>query len=292
MAYVKPADVLRTMIESGEAKARLSTAQMIIRGFLAGAILACATTLAFTATTQTGSSLAGAIIFPIGFVIIVLLGLELVTGSFALVPLAVMERRTPLSRMLANYGWVIFGHVLGCAAYAILYNLTVTRMGTEPGNALAQMLIGVSETKTIGYKQMGGSGLILVTIKAVLCNWMVTLGVVMAMTSTSTAGKIIAMWLPILTFFAQGFEHAVVNLFVIPAGMMLGANVTFADWWIWNQIPVLIGNFAGGVVFTGLLFYFSLKPLGSPGKRFVQGHNDGQGKSPVHSLDESMDKSL
>ncbi len=102
-------------------------------------------------------------------------------------------------------------------------------------------------------------------MKAILCNWMVTLGVVMAMTSTSTVGKIVAAWLPILTFFAQGFEHSVVNMFVIPTGMMLGAKLTFADWWFWNQIPVTAGNFVGGFLFTGLAFYLTLGPKRKPG---------------------------
>lgn len=257
MAYVKPAEVLDSMIEAGTDKGKLGIVHLIIRGFLAGAILACATTLAFTAVSQTSIGLAGALIFPVGFVIIVLLGLELVTGSFALIPLAVLERRITVAQMLTNYGWVIIGHLLGCTVYAILYGMTVTKMGTDPGNPLAQMLVQLSEAKTLGYKQLGGDGLVLVIVKAVLCNWMVTLGVVMAMTSKSTTGKIIAMWLPVLTFFAQGFEHAVVNMFVIPAGMMLGAKVTLWDWWIWNQIPVLVGNFIGGALFTGILFYLS-----------------------------------
>ena len=85
-----------------------------------------------------------------------------------------------------------------------------------------------------------------VFFKAVLCNWMVTMGVVMAMTSTSTTGKIVAMWLPIMTFFAQGFEHSVVNMFVIPAGMLFGAHVSLRQWWLWNQIPVTLGNITGG----------------------------------------------
>lgn len=110
---------------------------------------------------------------------------------------------------------------------------------------------------------MGAEGMTLALIKAMLCNWMVTLGAVMAMTSKSTAGKILAMWLPILTFFGQGFEHTVVNMFVIPAGMLLGAKVSFGDWWLWNGIPVLLGNFLGGVLFTGLLFYLSQKSFKS-----------------------------
>jgi formate transporter len=80
------------------------------------------------------------------------------------------------------------------------------------------------------------------------------------MTSRSTMGKIVAAWLPIFTFFALGYEHSIVNMFVIPAGMLLGAKVTIADWWIWNQIPVTIGNFVGGALFTGLALYLTYKP--------------------------------
>ena len=94
-----------------------------------------------------------------------------------------------------------------------------------------------------------------VFVKAILCNWMVCLGVVMAMSSTSTIGRIAGAWMPILIFFAQGFEHSVVNMFIIPAGMMMGAKVSLADWWVWNQIPVTLGNLVGGLVFTGLGLY-------------------------------------
>lgn len=203
----------------------------------------------------------GALLFPVGFVMIILLGLELVTGSFALIPLAVLEKKTSPGRMLNNFFWVIIGHLIGCAVYAALYGLTITKMGTDMSNPLIQTLITTSEGKTTAYKSMGAEGMTLALIKAMLCNWMVTLGAVMAMTSKSTAGKILAMWLPILTFFGQGFEHTVVNMFVIPAGMLLGAKVSFGDWWLWNGIPVLLGNFLGGVLFTGLLFYLSQKAL-------------------------------
>ena len=97
-------------------------------------------------------------------------------------------------------------------------------------------------------------------MKALLCHWMVCLGVVMALTSQSTVGKIVAMGLPILTFFAQGFEHSVVNMFMIPTGMLLGAKVSVADWWLWNQIPVTLGNLVGGFTFTGLALYMTYKP--------------------------------
>jgi hypothetical protein len=65
-------------------------------------------------------------------------------------------------------------------------------------------------------------------------------------------------------FFAQGFEHAVVNMFIIPTGMLLGAKVTWSDWWLWNQIPVTLGNIVGGFVFTGLAIYLTYKPRPTP----------------------------
>lgn len=256
MDYVKPEQVAEQMAATGEAKARLSVPDLLLRGFLGGAILAFATTLAYTASAQTEIGLAGALVFPVGFVIIVLLGLELVTGSFAAIPLAVLRRRATISGMLRNFGWVIAGHIAGSALYAALFYIAVTNAG-HAANPIVQTIIGAAEAKTNGYAALGADGLLTVFVKAVLCNWMVTLGVVMAMTSRSTAGKIMAMWLPVLTFFAQGFEHAVVNMFVIPAGILYGADITLGGWWLWNQLPVLLGNFVGGMIFTGMFLYFT-----------------------------------
>jgi formate transporter len=80
-------------------------------------------------------------------------------------------------------------------------------------------------------------------------------GALLALVSRSTVGKVVAMWLPILTFFAQGFEHSIVNMFVIPVGMMFGAPVSIGNWLLWNQLPVTLGNILAGVFLTGLALY-------------------------------------
>ena len=251
MSYVKPDAVVENMIVAGTGKGNLAVKDLLVRGMLSGALLGVATTLAFTATLQTGAPIAGAIIFPVGFVMIVLLGLELVTGNFALLPVAAADGKLDIGKMLNNWLWVFIGNLIGSVAYAALFALSA------PKPDMAEQIIKVATAKTIGYEKMGAMGFVVVFVKAMLCNWMVTMGVVMALTSTSTTGKILAMWLPILTFFAQGFEHSVVNMFVIPAGMMLGAPISIGQWWMYNQIPVTLGNIVGGALFTGLALYYT-----------------------------------
>lgn len=260
MDYIKPIDVVENMVKAGATKASLPAKDLLIRGFLSGALLGFATSLALTATIQTTMPIVGALIFPVGFIIIVLLGLELVTGSFALVPLAHREGQISSSKVLSNLSWVFLGNLIGSLFYAALLYCSLTMMGTNAPDAMAQKIISIAEAKTLGYAKFGGAGMVTCFTKAILCNWMVTLGVVMFMTSTSTVGKIIAAWLPIFIFFAQGFEHSVVNMFVIPLGMVLGAKTSIAQWWLWNQIPVTLGNFIGGYLFTGLALHLTLRP--------------------------------
>jgi formate/nitrite transporter len=260
MDYVKPADVAKAMIEAGRSKLKLSAVDLLIRGALAGAILATATSLAFTAMVQTNQPLVGALIFPVGLVLIVLLGLDLVTGAFGLVPLPWMENDASATSMLGNWLWIFTGNLIGSVAYGALLTIVLTNFGTAAPAGVAAKIIAVAEAKTTAYEAIGYAGMITVFVKAILCNWMVCLGIIAAMTTSSVIGKIAAAWMPILIFFAQGFEHAVVNMFAIPTGMMMDAKVTIAQWWLWNQIPVTLGNLVGGFVFTGLALYATHKP--------------------------------
>jgi len=264
MDYTKPADVVAAMIDAGAKKLALAPRDILIRGVLSGALLGAATTLAFTGALTTGQPIVGALIFPVSLVMIVLLGLELVTGSFALVPLSRLEGKASWGAVFANWSWVFIANLIGSIAFGALIAVSLTNMGKLDVTGVAARIVSVAEAKTIGNAALGTAGMVSVFVKAILCNWLVCLGVVMAMTSTSTVGKIAATWLPIFLFFALGFEHAVVNMFLIPTGMLLGAKVSVTDWWLWNQIPVTAGNLVGGFVFTGLALYATYKPAREP----------------------------
>jgi formate transporter len=260
MDYVKPAGVAQAMIDAGKAKLGLAPSDLFIRGMLSGAILGVATSLAITGAVSTGQPIVGALIFPVGLVSIVIMGLELLTGSFALLPLPLIEGQAGLSPVLINLCWVFIGNLVGSVLYGFLDAIALTNMWSTAPAGVAAAIVKIAEAKTIGYASFGAAGWGTAFVKAILCNWMVCLAVVMAMSATSTVGKIVTAWLPILIFFAQGFEHTVVNMFLIPAGMMMGAKVSIADWLFWNMIPVTLGNFVGGFFFTGLAIYITHKP--------------------------------
>ncbi len=255
MDNIKPAQLVKDLVQMGAAKANLPLKDLLIRGFLSGAFLGYATVLAFTTTVQTGLGVAGALLFPVGFSMIVLLGLELVTGNFATVPMAVMSKEATGRGLGYNWFWVFTANLAGSVFFGSLFFLYITKVGHTYDVDVIQRVIAVAEDKTLVYKEQGALGMIVVFVKAFLCNWMVTLGVVLGMASTSSLGKIVGLWLPIFSFFALGLEHSVVNMFVIPTAMMLKAPISAGDWWFWNQIPVTIGNIAGGFILTGYLLH-------------------------------------
>jgi formate transporter len=253
--YVGPKELLQEAVQLAKRKSELTVRDMLIRGILAGAFLGYATSLVFVVLSQGLAPIVGAILFPVGFVILVLLGLELVTGNFALLPAGAMAGTVRFTKLLRNWGWVYLGNLIGSLLYAALFFVAITNWHTGNGGAVADLLKQAAQKKTLAYMALGPSGWGTALVKAILCNWMVTIGAVLAMSSKSTVGKIAAMWLPIMTFFALGFEHSVVNMFLIPSGMMLGAPISVGQALLWNLLPVTLGNMVAGTLLTGMALY-------------------------------------
>ncbi|MEV3902357.1 formate/nitrite transporter family protein [Mycobacterium sp. NPDC050551] len=257
MSYVSPPDFVGKMIEAGETKALMSTRDTLIRAFMAGAVLALSAAFAVSITVQTGNPLLGAVLFPVGFCLLYLMGFDLVTGVFTLVPLALLDKRRGVTvrAMFRNWGLVFLGNLGGALLVALLMAIVFTYGFSVDPNAVGQQLGEIGHSRTVGYAAHGAAGMLTLFIRAVLCNWMVSTGVVAAMMSTSVSGKVIAMWMPIMLFFYMGFEHSVVNMFLFPSGLMLGGDFSIGDYLIWNEIPTIAGNIVGGVTFVGLTLF-------------------------------------
>jgi formate/nitrite transporter len=257
MAYLAPAEFVTKMVDAGESKIFMSTRDTVIRAYMAGAILALAAAFAVTITVQTGQPLAGAVLFPVGFCILYLLGFDLLTGVFMLTPLALIDKRAgvTMSGILRNWSLVFAGNFAGAFTVAVMMAIIFTFGFSQAPDAVGQKIGTIGEGRTVGYAAHGAAGMLTLFIRGVLCNWMVATGVVGAMVSTSVSGKVIAMWMPIMLFFYMGFEHSIVNMFLFPSGLILGGDFSIMDYLIWNEIPTVIGNLVGGLAFVGLTLY-------------------------------------
>ncbi|MFE7630162.1 formate/nitrite transporter family protein [Kocuria sp. NPDC057446] len=269
MSYVMPADFVTKMIDAGAAKVHMSTRDTLIRAFMAGAILALAAAFAVTVTVQTGQPLLGAVLFPVGFCLLYLLGFDLLTGVFTLVPLALIDKRPGVTvrSMLRNWGLVFAGNFAGAFVVAVLMAIIFTYGFSLPPDEVGARIGDIGEGRTVGYAEFGAAGMLTLFVRAVLCNWMVSTGVVAAMMSTSVSGKVIAMWMPIMLFFYMGFEHSIVNMFLFPSGLLLGGDFSVMDYLVWNEIPTVLGNLVGGLTFVGLTLYATHARTGAPRHR-------------------------
>lgn len=257
MSYVPPAELARAMVDAGQSKVLMSTRDTVLRAYMAGALLTLGAAFAITVTVQTGSALLGALMFPVGFCLLYLLGFDLLTGVFTMVPIAYLDKRpgVTLKSMLRTWGLVFVGNFLGAFTIAVMITFILTYgYSIEPGE-VGQALGEIGESRTLGYAEHGAAGMMTLFLRGVLCNWMVSTGVIAAMMSKNVTGKVLAMWMPVLLFFYMGFEHSVVNMFLFPAGLLLGGDFSVGDYLVWNEIPTVLGNLVGGVVFVGLALY-------------------------------------
>ena len=241
MSDLEPTEFVTKMVDSGESKAYMSTKDTLIRSFMAGATLALAAIFAITVAVKTGSPLLGAVLFPVGFIMLYLMKFDLLTGVFTLVPLALIDKRPGVttSQVLRNWGLVFLGNFAGALTVAFMMSFILTYGYQTDGGAIAAKVGTIGESRTLGYKQYGLGGWVTIFIRGMLCNWMVSMGVVGAMISTSASGKMLAMWMPVMLFFFMGF------------------GFTIMDYLIWNELPTVLGNLFGGLVFVGLPLYYT-----------------------------------
>ncbi len=259
MSYLEPTEFVSKMVDQGESKVYMSTKDTLIRAFMAGATLGLAAMFAITVATKTGSPLVGAVLFPVGFIMLYLMKFDLLTGVFTLVPLALIDKRpgVTVGQVLRNWGLVFIGNFAGALTVAFMMSFILTYGYNTDGGVLAEKVSEIGESRTLGYAAHGLDGWFTIFIRGILCNWMVSMGVVGAMISSSASGKMAAMWMPIMLFFFMAFEHSIVNMFLFPFSMIMGGDFTFVEYIIWNELPTILGNLVGGFVLVGLPLYYT-----------------------------------
>jgi formate/nitrite transporter len=262
VAYKTPDQIAVAAAAAGEKKAHLSFGKMAVGGFLAGAYIAFAGLLAVVVTAGLDPAIWGGVttlltgaVFSMGLVLVIVGGAELLTGNMALVPMAVLQKRVTIGRLGINWGVVLLANLVGSlfVAYVLAVHTGVIGTASSPTGAahsayerLAAIATGKAVTETSGT----------IFLRAIGCNWLVCLGVWLAMAAEDIGGKILAIFFPITAFVALGFDHVVANMFFLPAAHFAGVPGIGWGRIVHNLVFAGLGNIVGGAVFVGLAYWF------------------------------------
>lgn len=250
---LSPAETLAAATAIGKAKVELMyrrPARMALLTMLAGAYIALGGILSVvagfgfpeaTAANPALQRLISGATFPVGLILVVVLGAELFTGNNALLIPAAARRRYAWGWVWLNWLAVWVGNFVGALAFTWFMVHQTGLLAAEPWHSV---IISVAQAKVA----MPWST---VFLKAIGANWCVCAAVWLALSSRSMSGKVLGCWFPVMAFVVLGYEHCIANMFFIPAGIMEGADVTIEQMFTANLIPATLGNIVGGALLVG-----------------------------------------
>ncbi len=270
MAFKDPKSITEAGVETGAKKAKLSWDKALVSGFLAGAYIAFGAMVAISVSSGLNPDTWGTLptlfagsVFALGLVLVVIAGAELLTGNMALVPLAAFRGRATIRALVQNFGWVLIGNLIG--SLFVAYFLAV-QSGVMTDELPLARLGDIASKKAIEETEWQ------IFLRAVGCNWLVCLAVWMAMAADDIAGKVLAIFFPIMAFVAMGFDHVVANMFFIPAAIFADvADITWADA-LHNWVFAFLGNLVGAAIFVALGYWYL---FGREGEKAAQGAGRG-----------------
>ena len=286
MSFKIPAEIAKASIASGCTKCAMSWQKLFALGFLAGAYIAFGALLSEivagglssgTITSPDGAiwkialpaglvKFAAGAVFPVGLMLVAIAGAELFTGNCMFAPISILGRESSLKGLAVNWSIVYIANLIGSLFVAFLLAYKCGFFNAMPWAGWAAT---VANTKC-------GLDFTTAFLRGIGCNWLVCLAIWLAISADDIAGKILAIWFPIMAFVTIGFEHSVANMFFIPLGILVAndpatasslaaANVNTASligstgWYnflVTNLLPVTLGNIVGAALFVAAIYWY------------------------------------
>ena len=265
--FLAPADLSKAFVGISEKKASIPAAKMLVLGILAGVYIGFAAHVATTIATGpedwfgVKKFLIGAV-FSCGLMLVIIPGSELWTGNNLMV-IGLLDKKIGFGGLMKNWGLVYLGNLIGSLLLAFIIAQSSGLLAGNIGATAIKIAAGKVSVSTIGDMSHNYAFF----FRAVGCNWLVCLAVMMAISAQDIAGKVLAIFFPIMAFVAAGFEHCIANMYFIPLAILAAADPALlqaagvaADGldgagMVRNLVPVTLGNIVGGGVFVALTYY-------------------------------------
>lgn len=270
-----PAQVAAAMVEHGIVKHRTRYEIMFFKAFIAGVFLSYGGLLStvlgggaagLTATNPGLEKILAGAVFPVGLVMIVLTGQELLTSNMMVFPMALWKRAIPFWSLPLNWLIVLFGNLCGSLFVAGILTKFTGIVSDAPFPAYITAF-AIKKAVTPAWFQ--------VFLRGIGCNWLVCIAVWQAAGAKDTLSKIVAIWIPIWIFVACSFDHVVANMFSVPLGIMFHAEgLTIAHYISHSLIPAFLGNVVGGLLVALPFSYFYLQDWN--GDQALRGAEEGE----------------
>ena len=256
---LSPTEAFEALVQKGEYNAASSTIKILFSSALGGCYVGMGAMVSLAVAGNSPDLAAAdpglqkfifAALFPMNLLLAQQCGGMLYTGNTANMMAAFCERRVTLEDIgrVLSLSWI--GNLFGCSLFA----LACKYAGVMEGGA------GVLAATTLVTKTSSELGPVLV--KAMFCNWLVCLAVLLSTQAKDMGGKYISIWLPVSTFVSIGFEHSVANMFLLPAGLLSQHDITFPTALVKNLIPVSFGNAISGSLLVGATMSYLFGSLG------------------------------
>lgn len=259
-------EAVNKYIAGCEAKTSISSQKLMIKALFAGMMIAMGAAASSVAAHSIGNvglaRLAAAVVFPVGLMMVILMGAELFTGDCLMI-MGTASGKHSVYQLVKTLILVYIGNFIGAAVLAMA--ISASGQLDYSGGLLGAYTIKVALGKaTMSFGKAVVSG--------VLCNILVCAAVLMAICARDVAGKILVSFFVIMLFVTAGFEHCVANMYYITAGLVAKMNPTYVqmamteygysadqlsalniqNFLIGNLLPVTIGNIIGGMLIIGI----------------------------------------
>lgn len=268
--FLSAKEAVDKYIAGCESKVNMSFPKLFVRSMLAGMMIAMGasgSSVAAHAISNVGvARLVAGVVFPVGLMMVILLGAELFTGDCLMIMATVEGKHSPL-QLIKTLVIVFVGNFVGGG-------LLAAGIGVCGQLDYSSGLLGAYTIKVALGKVNISFGTAVVS--GILCNILVCAAVMMALCAADITGKLLASFFVIMLFVTSGFEHCVANMYYITAGLIAKGNpgyvqaameqygytaqqlasLNWQNFLLKNLLPVTIGNIIGGMVIVGLPLYY------------------------------------
>ncbi|EMD32075.1 hypothetical protein CERSUDRAFT_88360 [Gelatoporia subvermispora B] len=269
-ATLKPAEVAVAMVQHGIAKHRTRADHVFFKAFLAGVMLSFGGLLSEVVQAGSGGINAnnpglvkfmGGAVFPVGLIMIVLQGQELLTSNMMIYPMACIKGAVPWWGLPWNWLLVTFGNLTGSLFFAAILVKYTGIISTEPY---------IDFATSFALKKAAEPQWHQIFLRGIGCNWLVCVAVWQAAGARDTLSKIVAIWIPIMIFVTCSYDHVIANMFSVPLGILFGADLSVAAYIRKSLIASYLGNIVGALLVALPAVYFHLWDFKADGLRAVE----------------------